>query len=209
MAPAPTTQNRSGLPGHSQPGRRRAAARVLVWLLVGLFVQGSFSSGRLDLQGASPAPEYHLKAAFLYNFAKFVEWPTVTPGEGEMPFRFGILGSNPFGSDLEEVLKGHQLRGRPLEIRVCRNAEEARACQLVFIGTKEDSSASALRALHGLPVLTVGESDRFKSEGGIITLVMEGDKVRFEINLEAARAAGLKIDAQLLRLARKVTPVTP
>jgi hypothetical protein len=170
------------------------------------------AGGRVAL-AASPAPqapssaalEYEVKSAFLYNFAKFTEWPPLAPARTRPTFDLCVLGEDPFGDALDRVVKGLQVGGRPVAIRRIAQANKAGACAMVFVSSSESSRLQDdFASLRGFPVLTVGESAGFASVGGMIGLLVEDARVRFEINQEAVTAAGLKLSSQLLRLARLV-----
>ena len=151
--------------------------------------------------GAQDVPlEYQLKAAYLYNFVKYVEWPD----KGKRNISICVAGQNPFGSVLETMIRNERVRGLPLTAEVILEARTD--CDVIF--TKTPNFAAYLRAAAGLPILTVGESPRFLEQGGIIRFVPDGTKVRFEINLAAAERARLKISTRLLQLARIVEPET-
>jgi YfiR/HmsC-like len=151
---------------------------------------------------SQPPGEYEVKAAFLYNFAKFVEWPAGSfPGPGS-PLRLCALLSGPAYQALEQVVEGKTLNGRPLQVRQLTGLEEVKGCHLLFIGVAETKQARQL--LHdGLDtgVLTVGEREGFAQAGGMINLVLRQNHVAFEINVDAANRAGLKISSKLLSLA--------
>jgi hypothetical protein len=149
--------------------------------------------------------EYRLKAAFLYNFTKFVEWPAPRFAETNSPIVIGVWGKDPFGPDLQQVIKDRSVNGRALVFKPVETAEEAKAVHLLFIPATEDSRVSGhLRALQGSSVLTVGETEAFGEAGGIIQFLREGDKVRFNINIGSAEQAQMKISAQLQKLAKTV-----
>lgn len=155
---------------------------------------------------ATPAPdEYSVKAAFLYHFAHLVDWPApLAPGE---PFVIAVAGPDPFGRTLEEVLDGKAVRGQPVQVqRVASPAQlERTRAHIVFVGGGADDVRPALAALGTQPVLTVGESPRFAESGGMIgfRLTREG-RIAFDINLQRAEQAGLRMRSQLLKLARIV-----
>lgn len=154
------------------------------------------------LARGEPAKEYQVKAAFLYNFTKFIEWPEGRLPRDESPIVIGVLGRNPFASELENVVRGRKINGHAIAIRVLAAAEDASGVQAVFVPAGEEKRLEPeIAALHRLGVLTIGESARFGELGGIITFVMIDDKVRFEINTPAAEQAGLKVSAQLQKLA--------
>jgi hypothetical protein len=157
----------------------------------------------LSPQERDPVPVYALKAAFLYNFATFVEWPPETFPDARAPFTVGVLGRDPFGDLLEETFRGKTVGGRRIAVKRSRDVDDLRSCQLVFLPEGE-ATARALNALKGASVLTVGESDGFAEDGGCVNFYIDGLRVRFEINPEAAKRANLKISSKLLRLARLV-----
>jgi hypothetical protein len=149
---------------------------------------------------AAPS-EYEVKAAFLYNFVKFVEWPS-TPGEQKGPLLLCVLGKDPFEGALEETAAGKRLNGRHLVIRQITEPAAARSCHVLFIAASESGRiAEILETVAASSVLTVSDIDRFCERGGMITFLMDGQRVRFRISSEAARHAGLKISSMLLQLA--------
>lgn len=155
--------------------------------------------------GGQEFSEYDIKAAFLLNFAKFVEWPEEAFPEPDSPVLIGILGTNPFGETLAHLADEQNLDGRAIRIRQSDDIEELTACQVVF-ASRDDSTGDlpALDALAELPVLTVGEQADFAAEGGVINFVVVKTKVKFEINVKAAERANLKLSSRLLKLAVKV-----
>ncbi|RMF18990.1 MAG: YfiR family protein, partial [Deltaproteobacteria bacterium] len=149
--------------------------------------------------------EYQVKAAFLYNFAKFVTWPEDAFSGEDAPFVFCIVGRDPFGDSLEKVLEGRRAADRPIVVRRGPDPESLGRCHLMFIGGSEDARvARHLRQASAQPVLTVGETEAFERAGGMIRLVVADKRVRFDINAKAADVARLKLSSQLLKLARKV-----
>ena len=158
---------------------------------------------------AEVSPEYKLKAAFVFNFAKFIEWPPQAFDGDTNSIVIGILGDDPFGTALEEIVHGRTINGRSLTIQRARRLEELKACHLLFISRSEQQKLKNILAqLAERPVLTVSDTPDFLDGGGAINFLMEGRNVRFEINAGAAERAGLKIDAQLLSLAKTVRPGT-
>jgi hypothetical protein len=138
--------------------------------------------------------EYRVKAAYLFNFAKFIEWPN-EPG----PLTICVAGRNVFGDVLSETVKGETINGRPLAVRVLLEPEPG--CHITFV-PRGAAAPAYLRAARGFPELTVGESPDFIAQGGIVNFVVEGGSVRFEIDTAAAEHSGLRISSRLLRLAR-------
>lgn len=150
-------------------------------------------------QGSS---EPALKAGFVYNFAKFTEWP---PGAIAGPqMTVCLIGADPLGA-VSALLDGHSLQGRTVAVRRQVRGDDVKTCTILFITDVDDRrQAEALRAVRGLPVLTIGDADGFVDDGGQIGLVSADNRIQFEVNLEAAQHAGLRINSQLLRLARSV-----
>jgi hypothetical protein len=152
--------------------------------------------------------EYDLKAVFLFNFVTFVDWPAnATPDKS--PFVIGVLGEDPFGSALDEVIAGEKIRGAPLQARRCRTLEEARQCQILFISSSEAAKLpEILKDLRGRPVLTVADVPRFLEAGGIIAF-STGARLQLQVNPAAAQRAGLTISSKLLRVAKVVEDAPP
>jgi hypothetical protein len=175
--------------------------RVGATALFSLRVLLLLAAGSSRAQDATPS-EYQLKAAFLFNFAKFVEWPPDSSGESTAPFVIGILGSSPFGDDLQQTIQGKSINNRPLITREVHSLTEATNCQILFISTSERKRLPEIfKTLGDAHVLTVGENDQFIRAGGMINFVMEEQKIRFQINNDAAKRVGLKISSKLLGLA--------
>jgi hypothetical protein len=151
------------------------------------------------------APEYEVKAAFLYNFAKFVEWPANAFAHASAPLRICVLGRDPFGRSLTSITQGKSISGRPLVSKQVQAPAETRSCHILFLSRSDSESLKqTLDAIGDLPVLTVGESDDFLKLGGMINFVLEEDRVRFEINLRASESHRLKLSSKLLAVARVV-----
>jgi len=176
-------------------------------------LRGVVLGALLALLGAAPlnsAPqeisrEYQIKAAFLFNFAQFVEWPAGAFANPSAPLCIGILGNDPFGPALDQTVQGETIRSRPLVVTRSKQVEDLKDCQLVFISESErDRVGEVLAALDLQSVLTVSDIDRFAERGGVIRFFVQGNRVRFEINPTSARREGLKISSQLLALGRIV-----
>ncbi|MBI3802229.1 MAG: YfiR family protein [Nitrospirae bacterium] len=148
--------------------------------------------------------EYQVKAAFLYNFAKFVEWPAEALPEGQ-PFVIGILGQDPFGSLIDEAVAGKTVHDRPIAVKRYPKVEEVAGANILFISDSEGPNVShILKRLDRAPILTVSDLGRFADEGGMVQLLVDQNRVRFAINVAAVEQAGLKPSSQLLKLARIV-----
>lgn len=149
--------------------------------------------------------EYQVKAAFLYNFAKFVEWPPGPATARADELRLCVFGEDPFGDDLDALAEGKAVQNKWLRVARVSTLDDVQQCQVVFISSIDIGDlAPILRKAHDAHALTVGESHEFVSQGGIISFVMEGNKVRFEINTASAERANLRISSQLLKLAARV-----
>jgi hypothetical protein len=154
---------------------------------------------------AQTADEYQVKAAFLYNFAKFVEWPPEAFKSPNAPISICVFGRNPFGKDLDEAIRGKSIDGRPFVLRQVSDAAEAAACQILFVGSSDGKKLRGLLDnLKPQGILTVGESQGFATSGGVINFKLDGGHVRFEINVDAAEQAQLHISSKLLGLAQIV-----
>ena len=158
------------------------------------------------LQAAAPT-EYQLKAVFLFNFAQFVDWPQESFPEAQMPLVIGVLGEDPFGTYLDEIVSGETVNNRRLEIQRYRRVDEMKTCHILFISQSESKRLEQIVAdLKGRSILTVSDAVGFARYGGMIRFVTEKNKLRLRINLEAAAAANLTISSKLLRPAEIVTP---
>ncbi|HEX9427972.1 MAG TPA: YfiR family protein [Candidatus Polarisedimenticolia bacterium] len=182
-------------------GRPVGAGFRLLGLAVILLATFGASSDP-DLRAAELS-EYQVKAAYLYYFATFVEWPAGTLDHGSEGLVIGVLGEDPFGEILDDTLRGKSIGGRPVVVRRFTSPQEARESQILFISASEEDRLSAvLKTLDGAHVLTVGDLNRFASRGGTVAFRTEENKVRFDINVDAVERARVKISAQLMKLGR-------
>jgi hypothetical protein len=155
-------------------------------------------------RAATPG-EYQVKAVFLYNFSRFVEWPETTFADPKSPFVVGVFGFDPFGAVLDEAVRGESVRGHPLVVRRVRNAAEAADCQILFIHHSErERLTEVLSAVDKRSVLTVSDIENAAKHGVMIRFVMENGRIRMRINAEVAREADLVISSNLLRSAEIV-----
>ncbi len=148
--------------------------------------------------------EYHVKAAYLYQFTKFTQWPTIALGKKDSPIRICILGDNPFGTVLDKLSKKtSQNRFLALDyLTFPKDSSNFVNCQLIYISNSEEQRlAQILQLTENFPVLTVSDMNNFASRGGIIGLVLDNQKIRLEINFEASSIAGVKISSKLLEIA--------
>ena len=154
---------------------------------------------------AQSATEYQVKAAFLFNFAKFVEWPADAFPGADAPLQICLLGQDPFGHEFEEVIGDKSVNGHRIEVIHPSGVPQARGCQIIFVASSEKRLVpEILRGLRGASILTVGDTAGFAGMGGIINFVLDDGRVRFEINMKAAERAHLKISARLLTVAKLI-----
>lgn len=182
--------------------RTRSAWRQTALILAALL---SFAGAPVDWAQAVPPGEYQLKAAFLFNFAKFIDWPPASFANPQSPFTICILGADPFGRAMDDALQGKMIGDRPVAVERIRNLADARRCQIVFISSSEKRQLrEILNGLRGTSALVVGETEGFAAAGGVIQFALEENRVHFLINTDAADRAGVKVSSKLLSLARVV-----
>ena len=184
------------------PRRCRALARCvatvcgLLWLAI-----------PVEPAQTGPPREYQVKAVFLFNFAQFVEWPTTAFDGPRSPIVIGVLGENPFGSYLEETVRGEMVEQRPLQVQRYRKVDQIKTCHILFVSRSEAANLKEIfAALKDRSILVVGDGDDFVQRGGMIRLATAQSRVRMTINTSAASAAMLTISSQLLRSADLVGP---
>jgi hypothetical protein len=179
--------------------RRIAGALLAVLVLV---VPGAAQPGRTS-DGAS---EYDVKAAYLYNFARFVEWPDPAPHRpSDGTVDICVLGHDPFGGRLDAMMADAVVRGRKVATRRLASASAAAGCHVLFVGVSDEREVSrVLMSLARADVLTVSDMPEFVRLGGMLQFVVQGNRVRFHVNLAACEAAGLRVSSDLLRVASTV-----
>lgn len=176
---------------------RRIAGRMIVMLFT---AQAACITG-----SGQTVSEYEVKAAYLYNFVKFVEWPSGTlRGQGE-PLAICTLAENPFGDALDAAVAGKTLDGRRIVARQVTGAAQARGCQILFVSASSQKNFRTMAGeLKASGILAVGESDGFLADGGVINFKLDSGRVRLQISMESAEQQKLKISAKLLSLAELV-----
>ena len=181
--------------------RVRAAIAILPILLAAM---------ALNAQNTAGSAEYLIKAGFIYNFANLVQWPSSSFAQADSPIVIVILGEDHFGTTLDRALDGKKVNARSFVIKRAKSISELQRtlgpqkdCQILYVSSSEMPHLSdAIQMLKGVPVLTIGETPGFARNGGIINLILEDNKVRFEVNVAAAKDADLNISSRLLALAR-------
>jgi hypothetical protein len=198
MTLRPLTSSLSS-PGFKETtGRFRRHGAVRWWLVLVLLVPVFASC-------LKAATEYEVKAAFLFNFAKFIEWPLEVLKPGNQPMVIGVLGDSPLGQSLAAVVDKQTVKGHRIEVRHYSTADDVSSCQILFINSAEKKRVkNALQQAQSASILTVGEDPEFAAEGGMINFVLVDKTVRFEINTKAVAAAKLKVSSKLLAVAHKV-----
>ena len=190
-----TASNGRAAGGPRRRGRMGICASILLLLAV-------VFAGHAQAAEDVALLEYKVKGAFLYNFAKFVEWPAVAFKTNDSPLIIGALGDTMLPPDLEQAVEGRTVNGRPVVVRRSKRIEDLMDAHVLFISSSEQADYGRIMGmLTGRGVLTVGESSEFLRQGGVINFVLRDNKVRFEIDRTAAEREGLQISSQLLKLA--------
>lgn len=165
---------------------------------------GLVATAALNAQNPKPT-DYDVKAAYLYNFGRFVEWPEKVAATQSNSFTVCVLGQDPFGRSLDATLSGETIGGRSIVAKRIFSEEELGNCQILFLSPTDDSRLNRIIAgLDKKAVLTVSDMPQFVKRGGMIQFVLEGKKVRFEVNLTATQHAGLTLSSELLKVATAV-----
>jgi hypothetical protein len=181
----------------------RRGLRMAGWFLFAL-VAGALFCNIAPAQSDQPSA-YEVKAAFLFNFTKFVEWPENAFVDPRAPIVIGVIGDDPFGESLVRIVAGQKAQGRGIEIAKYRYGDNLRRCHVLFISASErQRRAPILASLQEASVLTVSDIDGFAEAGGAIQFVVQENRVRFVVNLEVATQSKLRVSAKLLALARVI-----
>jgi YfiR/HmsC-like len=187
----------------AHPLTNTRALRSIAWLTILLCLL--LAAGRERSGAQSTDEEYRVKAAFIFHFAQLVDWPPETRTGAANSLFLCTIGDDPFQGALENTVAGKAVGDRILVVRHLKQADDAQACHVLFLGKAESKRIPTLLTnLHNAPILTVGESPGFLGAGGMICFVLEDNNVRFGINLDAAASAKLKIGSRLLILAQTV-----
>lgn len=184
--------------GNARMRSRRGAPAKLFLLIFFLLLAGGFAVRAGD---GGPS-EAQVKAAFLLNFPKYVDWPPAAFAAPTTPLVFGILGDKDVAAEFSVMSRGKIIDGHPIKFLPVTSAEQCRGCHVLFVGTEADRKfPEILSQLHGHCTLTVGETEDFIEEGGIINLARRDRRIALEVNIDAARQTELKISSKLLALA--------
>jgi hypothetical protein len=172
-------------------------------------VAGILLASSLPAQKLKPT-ENELKAVYLFNFARFTQWPSSTGNEKNGSFLICVLGQDPFGASLDAVVSGETIGGNPVVAKRISRSQDALSCQVLYISSSEEGQLKeVLNAVDKASVLTVSDIPQFSRRGGIVQFVMENNRVRFEVNLANATGARLNLSSELLKVAVKVLTSPP
>jgi hypothetical protein len=160
---------------------------------------------------AADAPtEYQVKAAFLFNFAKYVDWPPQAFADATAPLVIGLVGADAIGDDLAKTIAGRSVNNRPLTVQRLPADADFKGCHLLFVGAAErHRQAEILGKVKGASILSVGEADNFLEQGGVMNFVKRDNRIRFQVNLDAARQAQLNVSSKLLGVAESIKGKAP
>jgi hypothetical protein len=148
--------------------------------------------------------EFQVKAAYVYNFGKFIKWPAEAAAPASS-FEICVLGKDSFAAVLDTTVTGESIDRRSIAVKRITNPQEAGECNILFIGSSEESRLNViLAATQRMNILTVSDIPRFAERGGVIGFVMQGEKIRFEVNLGAAEQSHLALSSELLKVASRV-----
>lgn len=184
---------------------KKAMGRAIRVLWVSLMCATLAFPCAAQMSDSSDSSEYLIKAGFIYNFANLMQWPVNTFPNPESPIVIGILGTDTSGGILDEVLAGKRVNGRAFAVKHLKRGMDLKGCNIVFVSASESAHMDEiLHLLRNLPILTIGETPSFALHGGIINFIVVDDKIRFEVNVEAAKQADISISSRLLALAKIV-----
>ena len=190
-------RRRSGL-----AGRRPASTPPPGRVGISLFLLLAALTGAPRAQpGPPPSFEQEVKASFVYTVAKFVDWPPEAFGDPGAPLVFGILGDDPIEESLQRTVAGKSVSGHPVEVIRVKDGEDPISCHILFVGRSESARVDeVITRVGNSSVLTVGEFDHFAQRGGVLRLRLDQNMVRFEVNVDAAERAHLRISSKILKL---------
>jgi hypothetical protein len=186
------------------PGRRLVSAIAIV-LVTSTGVTAASPAASAQPIRSDASPEYMIKAAYLLNFARLIEWPRDAFSSVDSPITIGVVGADPFGQALEQTVQGKTINQRRIAVHRLQWNQDVRGCQILFVSSTDSSRISELaNRVAGLPVLIVGEASQPAARSATINFTIEDDRVRFEVNVGAAKRARLNVSSQILRVAKIV-----
>jgi hypothetical protein len=194
---------------YSQAGTLILKRLAMLIVMLGLTLNLT-STAEAQAGDGSDSSEYLIKAGFIFNFAKFVEWPTTAFAQADSPIVIGVLGTDPFGNIIDRIVEDKRVGSRGFVVKRFKWTKDLnlRDCKILFVSASERNHIDEIvQSVKGLPILTVGETPGFAERGGMIRFTLEDNRVRFEVNVEAAHGAELNISSRLLTLA-KIIPQT-
>jgi hypothetical protein len=183
---------------------RRGLLFSMAWAIL---LAGGVTPLRAQIEGdPDPGREYKIKAAYLYQFGRYVQWPSTAFSDVRAPLVIGVLGTDPLAELLDEIARTKQIEGRPIVVRRFPSMEKFGPCHILFVASSlsREETAAAIKKTRGTPVLVVGDNPEFADRGGVIGFFVEQNRVRFAINTEVAKQGQLKISSKLLSLAKLV-----
>ena len=202
-APANSIRDEKTIP----PALLRLANSLRPYRIAGIVVIASWilCAGPLLRAQQPKASEFRVKAAYLYNFGKFVEWPNKNVPEQDQSFEICVLGADPFGPTLDAALASGSIEGKSVAAKRISKPQDVDSCRILFISSSEEGHLKeVLTALDKSSVLTVSDIPRFSQRGGMIGFILDGNRVRFDVNLASAQSARLTLSSELLKVATNV-----
>ncbi len=189
---------------YSNRRRRRSATTQLAWFMAGLVLWAGCAPQKAAAQASKPT-EYQVKAAYLYNFARFAVWPDKPAFHSSQSFNICVLGEDSLGAALDSVVAGEMIDSKQATAKRISRSQDAAECRVLFVSSSEESRwREILPALEKLSVLTVSDMHQFTRRGGMIEFQLVANRIRFEVNLAATQRAGLELSSELLKLALRV-----
>lgn len=178
-------------------------SKTVFYIITGIFAAVCFLTP--NHSQCSSINEYEIKAAFLLNFARFVEWPSTSFADSDSPLVIGVLGNDPFGSALDNAIQNERVKGRRLVVRRSSQLSDLKGSHILFVSSSEQSRIGwIIREVSDRSILSVSDVSGFANRGGIVNFIVGDRKIGFEINIAAINKAGLKVSSQLLKLAKIV-----
>ncbi|MCC6124923.1 MAG: YfiR family protein [Pirellulales bacterium] len=205
--PKSTRSELVGAPGIARSDTGARALGLAAMLLAGMWWLPAARAQAPQSEPAALHKDYEVKAAYLYGFGRYIEWPENAFQKASDPFVIGVVGEDPIIGALEEISAKRKIQQRKIVVRRFAAADDFKQpCQILFVSHSipPEEQAALIKKTRGLPLLAVGETPGFAENGGGANFISEGDRVQFEINIESARRSRLRMDAQLLKRGKPV-----